>query len=117
MNEWSKLSARIAQLVYPVGRTSKQADAKAKELAASADRDRGKLETIYDFVAQNISTVDVPLGSTGYQTRPPDEILASGYAKQEDKAALLDSFERALQFEPSVFLTFPIKYVILHYIS
>ena len=109
MNEWSKLSARIAQLLYPVGRTSKQADAKAKELAASADRARGKLETIYDFVAQNISTVDVPLGSTGYQTRPPDEILASGYATQEDKAALLASFARALHFEPSVYLTFPNK--------
>lgn len=62
---------------------------KAAELTRSAPSSQQKLEAIYDFVSQKISTIDLPLGSTGFRLRSAAEILASGYATPEDKFVLL----------------------------
>jgi hypothetical protein len=47
-----------------------------------------KIEALYDFVSQKIHTVDLPLGSTGFKIRAPDDVLSSGYGTQEDKFLL-----------------------------
>jgi Domain of Unknown Function with PDB structure (DUF3857) len=51
-------------------------------------------EATYDFVSQKLTTIDLPLGSTGFMTRAPEEILSSGYATPEDKVALFSAIYR-----------------------
>jgi Domain of Unknown Function with PDB structure (DUF3857) len=69
--------------------------------ALSADLVRGaitppeKLERIYEFVSQKISTIALPVGSTGFRTRPVSEILTAHYATAEDKCALFLALARA----------------------
>jgi Domain of Unknown Function with PDB structure (DUF3857) len=48
----------------------------------------GDVGEAYDFVAQKIRTVELPLDATGFRTRRPTEILDSRYASPEDKAVL-----------------------------
>jgi hypothetical protein len=81
----------------------KQSDPLPKELSElslqltlRARTDLEKAARIYDFVSQKISTVDLPLGATGFRSRLPGEILASGYATAEDKFALFHALGRAI---------------------
>ncbi len=53
-----------------------------------------KIEALYDFVSQKIRTVDLALGSTGFSTRAPEDILSSGYGTQEDKFLLCAALAR-----------------------
>ncbi len=78
---------------------------KALEIAKSARTATGKLEAIYDFVSQKIASIELPLGATGFLPRPAEEILASGYATQEDKFVLFASLSSALQLRASAALT------------
>ena len=46
-------------------------------------------EATYTFVAQNIKTVDLPVGAMGWRLHSPAEIAKSGKATAEDKIVLL----------------------------
>jgi hypothetical protein len=106
LTNWKDFSARFANLLYPKSPATAAVEQKKTELTASAPREEDKLRAIYEFVSQKINTVDLPLGSTGYRTRLPDEILTAGYATPEDKAALLSALARATHFDTFVYLTF-----------
>jgi uncharacterized protein DUF3857 len=106
LTDWKELSVRFANLLYPRRPATTSIQQKATELTASAPRAQDKLRALYEFVSQKIPTVDLPLGSAGYRTRPPDEILTAGYATPEDKAALLSSLARAAHFDPFIYLAF-----------
>jgi Domain of Unknown Function with PDB structure (DUF3857) len=85
---WFDLAMLLAPHFEPSYFSSSESVAKAKSLAA-ADSSREKLEALYDFVSQKITTVELPPGATSFQLRKPDEILKSGYATPEDKYQLL----------------------------
>jgi hypothetical protein len=111
---WRVLSAKLANALTPgstVPDPSKSREEQYKELAdapvvpkmvsmkatdliASAKNDMEKTRAIYDFVSTKITTVDLPLGATGFSVRASDEILASGYATQEDKFVLLSALAK-----------------------
>jgi hypothetical protein len=97
--DWGTLSDPIAKLLEPSPEAAKSVSAKAQEIVQSLRSDEEKLKALYNFVAHKITTVDLPLGSTGFRTRPPAEILASGYATAEDKFALLDGLANTLHME------------------
>jgi hypothetical protein len=78
---------------------------KALEIAKSARTNTEKLEQVYDFVSKKIAAVELPLGATGFLPRPAEEILASGYATQEDKFVLFSALSTALQLHASAALT------------
>jgi hypothetical protein len=78
---------------------------KALEITKSARTKTEKIEEIYDFVSQKIASVELPLGATGFLPRPAAEILASGYASQEDKFVLFAALSTALQLRASAALT------------
>jgi hypothetical protein len=78
---------------------------RALEITKSASTETGKIEAIYDLVSQKIATVELPLGATGFVPRPAAEILASGYATQEDKFVLFAALSAALQLRASAALT------------
>ena len=106
---WERLSARLAELLLPgakplaeitgrdevakemarrpeVGAAVKE---KALALTKGLNSDVEKLKAVYQFVATQINTVDLPLGSTGFRARTAADILNSGYAIGEDKYVLL----------------------------
>ncbi|HET6931127.1 MAG TPA: DUF3857 domain-containing protein [Candidatus Acidoferrum sp.] len=104
---WEAVPARWANLIYPNRPASREIEEKTASLTATAKNSEARLEAIYNFVAKKVETVALPLGATGYRTRPSEDILTSGYATQEDKAALFAALARSARFEPLVYLTLP----------
>jgi Domain of Unknown Function with PDB structure (DUF3857) len=122
---WRTLSARLADSLTPgstVPDPRKSREEQYRELASAplvspsilkksmevvgpAVDDTGKLRAIYDFVSTRIETVDLPLGATGFAVRASDEILASGYATQEDKFVLLSSMAKGVGLGTRCMLT------------
>jgi Domain of Unknown Function with PDB structure (DUF3857) len=80
-------------------------DAKAYQITKGNQTNRAKLEALYDFVSRKITTVDLPLGATGFVARAPNEVLASGYATQEDKFILFAALGAAVKLNAGVALT------------
>lgn len=78
---------------------------KAFQLTNGIEENRAKLVALYDFVSQEVKTVDIPLGSTGFVTRPAAAILASGYATQEDKFVLFAELASAVKLNAGAALT------------
>jgi transglutaminase-like putative cysteine protease len=77
---------------------------KALQLTKGLQTHRAKLEAIYDFVSR-INTVDLPLGATGFVPRPASEVLANGYATQEDKFILFAVLASAVKLNAGAALT------------
>ncbi len=123
--EWEMLSVRLDEELMPgakplekIGTYEESAQelsrkrtvspkiaAKAVELTKAAETNRGKLEAIYDFVSQKIVTIDLPLGATGFEARPANEVLAAGYATQEDKFVLFAALATAVKLSAGAALT------------
>jgi hypothetical protein len=93
---WQALAERLAQLLQLRVEIPQDVAAKAADLVQDAKTLDERIRANYEFVSQKIRTVSLPLGATGFRTRAPSEILASGYASPEDKhvlfAALNNSF-------------------------
>ncbi len=98
---WQQLADRLRNLLKPSGEFASELFARADQLAKVPTADPTttpsiRAEAFYTFVSQKITTVDLPLGSTGFKTRNPSDVLASGYGTPEDKyvlfAALADHF-------------------------
>ena len=122
---WLMLSARLDEHLRPgakalesirtyeesVAELSRRRDAseqittKAVELTGAKHTSLEKTEAIYDFVSQKIATVDLPLGSTGFVAKPAKDILAAGYATQEDKFALFAALAAAINLNAEAALT------------
>jgi hypothetical protein len=100
-SSWAALSTRLSLCMSPNGADAEAIQKKEKDLLAGAGK-RNPLESIYDFVSQEITTVDLPLESSGYRARAPEEILASGYASPLDKIVLLGALLHELKnsFDP-----------------
>lgn len=79
--------------------------AHAVQLTSSAKTNRQKLEALYRFVSKEIKTIDLPLGSTGFLARQPDDILSSGSATAEDKFVLFSALAAALRLGAEAGLT------------
>jgi hypothetical protein len=84
---------------------TQEISSKAFQLTKGIEENRAKLVALYDFVSQEIKTVDIPLGSTGFVTRPAAAILASGYATQEDKFVLFAELASAAKLSAGAALT------------
>jgi hypothetical protein len=104
--DWKVFSTRFANAIDPEGVVSGTVSQKAAEITKTEKSPVSRLEAIYNLVSQKIATVDLPLGAAGYRTRDPGEILMSGYATEEDKAALFGALARATYLEPLIYLTF-----------
>jgi hypothetical protein len=98
---WKQLSARLADKFEATENIAPEVIAKSNDLTKSAEKPEEKIEAIYDFVSQKITTVELPLESNGFQPRAPAEILSSGYATSQDKMVLFSALTRAAQL-PSI---------------
>jgi hypothetical protein len=93
---WSNLSIALARSLHDPMSANSKISAKAQELTGSSSTPADQLSAIYDFVSKNVRTLDLPPGSTGFQLRPAEEILASGSATPTEKCALLSALAWAV---------------------
>jgi hypothetical protein len=100
---WVPLENSFLMITAP----APEVKAKAEELSRGAATPEDKLRVLYDFVARKISTVDLPLGTTGFRLRKPAEILSSGYAVPEEKCLLLSSLAWEIGIPTSPALVLP----------
>ena len=89
---WDALAERLESKLRSSGNSASAARNKSLELAPETAPYEMKLRAAYDFVSRHIRIIDLPLGSTAFQPRTPDDILASGYGTMEDKYILLHAF-------------------------
>jgi hypothetical protein len=101
---WKQLSARLAEKFTASENIAPEVIAKSNELTKPYEKPEEKIEGIYDFVSQKITTVELPLGSNGFHPRLSAEILSSGYATAEDKMVLFLALTRAAQMPAIVAL-------------
>jgi len=101
---WGVLSQRLAILLQQPGQDSAAVSDKALALTKTAPKPGEKIGALYSFISREITTVDLPLDSTGFRPRPPSEILSSGYATPEDKFVLLASLASSLNLRPEAVL-------------
>jgi hypothetical protein len=95
-SSWAILSSSLSRLLAPNEEIPKSIQTKVAELS-EGNKHSDLLSAIYDLVSHSVVTVDLPLGSTGFRTRPPDETLASGYGTPEDKIALFSAMLRCMK--------------------
>ena len=100
-SSWAALSTRLSLCMSHYRADAGAIQKKEKDLLAEAGKGN-PLESIYDFVSQKITTVDLPLDAAGYRARAPEEVLASGYASPLDKIVLFGAILRELKisFDP-----------------
>ncbi len=95
---WQALVDRLAQqFLQPQFQSWAEEDLKAAESRLRSFTPPGRtpdqmLRKSYEFVSQQLRTIDLPLGSTGFRMRHVKDILDSGYATPEEKCLLLDHF-------------------------
>jgi Domain of Unknown Function with PDB structure (DUF3857) len=122
---WQLLCVRLADLLLPGSKPiqeTKSSEASMKELARGPEiepavREKAlaltqdsksaleKTKAVYRFVSTQISTVDLPLGATGFRARPAVDILNSGYAIAEDKYVLFAALAGAVNVRADPVLT------------
>jgi hypothetical protein len=103
---WVPLSERLNALFEKQNSEgAAQIAAKAADLGREAKSSEEKLESFYEYVSQKISTADLRLGSTGFMTRPPSDIISSGTATAEDKYALFRALCASAGLQAQAFLT------------
>jgi len=109
--DWDQLSERLNSILLPSATSRdvpeevlRQADRLLQDLHSDPDR----LQAIYTFVSRDIRTVDIPLGTTGFRTRAPNQVLSSKYATSEDKYALFRALASRLSLNLYAAFTGPI---------
>lgn len=65
--------------------------ARARELTHGLSTEREKAESLYDFVATQIRSVNLSLGLGGYKPHRPVEVLTSKFGNSNDKHTLLEA--------------------------
>jgi hypothetical protein len=101
---WKQLSSRLGEKFEAIETIAPEVMTKSNDLTKSGEKPEEKLEAIYDFVSQKITTVELPLESNGFQPRLPAEILSSGQATPEDKMVLFSALTRSAKMPAIVAL-------------
>lgn len=70
----------------------------AEAVAVAATRD-DSIRAVHRWVAQDIRYVSIALGMGGYQPRPPEEVLRTGFGDCKDKTTLLITALRRMGIE------------------
>ena len=86
---WEVFSKRISSLMRADYKLDPTVYAKAASLQKNIRANDNPRRALYNFVAQKITTIELPLGAAGFRTRAPADILRAGYGTAEDKCILL----------------------------
>jgi hypothetical protein len=94
---WDALAAQLSKAELLPEEAGDSVRAKAKELTAKTKDVQETAEALYDFVAQKIQNVELPLLVVGFRARNAGEVLESGYGTQLDKFVLLRALNNSLR--------------------
>ena len=103
--DWQKFMIAVQKFFPYSAPLSTEIKIESAALTSQGKTTEEQLRRLYNFVAKKIDTVELPLGASGYASRPAEEILKSGYATPEDKCVLLISLARAAAIEAKPALT------------
>jgi hypothetical protein len=95
-SSWAEVAADLQASFGINNKAGTEVRSKAEELTRATASVDDKLRVLYEFASQKFTTVDLPLGSTGFRVRPPENILAGKYAIPEEKCSLLYAMVRAI---------------------
>ena len=121
---WEELAIRLSELMLPGSKpiaeaktyeesteemrrqppVSSEVRSKGVSLTQNLKTDLGRFKAIYDFVSSKISTVDLPLGATGFRSRSAQDVLNSGYASAQDKYVLFAALGAAVNLQANAVL-------------
>ena len=104
---WSELAKALQESMVANIAPSAEVKSKAEELTRNAASPDEKLRALYDFASQKLTTVDLPLGTTGFRLRPPAEILRGNSAIPEEKSSLLYALVRSVGLDARLSLAAP----------
>jgi hypothetical protein len=106
-SSWEALAARLSEGRLRPGEVSDSARKKARALEQeSNERNKDKrFEPMYEFVTRNIENVEIPLTAVGFQARPAEETLQSGYGTPLDKFVLLRALVQSSEGRDYAILT------------
>lgn len=82
---WPALLSKLQGFLEPKSSPAPEINEKAVSLTANLKTPEERVRAIYEFVSQKVVTIDLPLGATGFATRPAAQTLAAGYGTSEDK--------------------------------
>lgn len=122
---WEHLSARLAELMIPGSKPLGEMNSdeekgkelrrlptvdvrvreKAISLTVNSKSELDRFRAIYQFVATQVSTVDLTLGATEFRARPAVDILNSAYGTGEDKFVLFAALGTAVGLRVDAALT------------
>lgn len=106
---WWGLSHTLFNALKGNDLVAKEVSDLSLQLTLGARTDSERAAHIYAFVSEKISTVDLPLGATGFHPRLPGEILSSGYATAEDKFVLFQALGKAINLPCAAVLIGPTR--------
>jgi len=91
---WEAAASALDSLCYQKGAWTQPVDQelfkRRKEILAARKSESVSIpQAIFEYISSKIATVDLPLEANGFKSRPPSEILESGYGTPTDKARLL----------------------------
>ncbi|MGH9467314.1 MAG: DUF3857 domain-containing protein [Terriglobales bacterium] len=86
---WAAVGAWYNQLQQPELTVTPAIRAKADALVHSVSGDDARIQTLYDFVSEQIHYVSIPFGIGRFQPHAADDVLSNGYGDCKDKSTLL----------------------------
>jgi hypothetical protein len=97
---WEAVASQLSKLLFDSDEISVSINAKADEIAAGLKHSKTgegdtRFELFYEFVTQEIQSVELPLASVGFQYRRGEEVLTSGYGSALDKFLLLRALAKS----------------------
>ncbi len=90
---WTQLAFHLAPHLLAYGGLD-VIEPKERQLVYGPGHGTNPMSSLFEFVSKKVKTIDLPLGSTGFLTRRPEEVLALGYGTPEDKFALFSALAR-----------------------
>ena len=90
--DWDFLAYRIGPpFLQPSAEDQQESADRLRSIVANAKAKTAEdtLRAAYDFVSQKLTTVDLPVGVSGFRLRSAKDIFTSGYATAEEKCAIL----------------------------
>lgn len=101
-SSWAEMARALQEVFGGNALPAPEIRAKAEDLTRNAAAAEDKLRALYDFASQKLTTVDLPLGATGFRLRSPAAILASSYAIPEEKCSLLYTMARSIALDATL---------------
>ncbi len=89
---WPALFERLGASYPPDQAIASEAAALTGKVSSNGE----KLQVLYDFVATQLRTADLPFGAAAYRLRSASDVLASQIATPGEKCALLAAFINSL---------------------